>query len=141
LTKKVSNDTRANKRDANSKGRPAHKELSGKIERARTIFRSHGYTSAEPAKLMANFIDLDLFLQEEQIQAVEAALMEVAPEHYAGAYPPLKSYEPATQKKELFAFCWESQYFRKTMYLKFCLGETRLYIFSLHQSAPKRSRR
>ncbi|HMF76404.1 MAG TPA: hypothetical protein VK604_12140 [Bryobacteraceae bacterium] len=139
MTKKVSNDTLAKeyKRDSNLRGRPAHKELTGKIRSARTILLSHGYKAAETSKLAENFRELDLFSLEEQMEALGAALREISPEDYAGSHPPSKSYERLTRERELFAFSWNSEHFKKKMYFKFCLVNTTLFVFSLHESTPK----
>ncbi|MGH9582755.1 MAG: hypothetical protein ACRD4O_07465 [Bryobacteraceae bacterium] len=118
--------------------RPSYKELNKKINAARQALENNGFLPADYQKLAANFRDLNLFTSEEQHQALRAALHEATPDDYDGGRPPVKSYEPATLGRDLFAFAWESEYFEQCMYLKYCLvagpdEENTLYVFSLHE--------
>lgn len=98
---------------------------------------------AEPAKLLANFQELEerfgkeTALADDQTEILLGILAEIKPEHYRGRRPPPKSYEPTTLGTELFAFRWTSSFFGSAeMYFKFGLqGDgtgRRAYIFSIH---------
>lgn len=89
--------------------RPSHKELANKLRTAAALAIDGRWAPADPAKLMANFCELDLFLADEQRAALTAALSEVKPEHYRGSRPPQRSYEPLRRGAEMFAFAWEAQ--------------------------------
>ena len=123
------------------KTRPSFKELNGKIVSARASFASRGYVAADLVKLSANFNNLQLYGEEEMVEALQAALHEIAPKDYAGQHPPTKSYEPKVQGLDLFAFEWDSSYFGQVMYFKYCLhSDGTLYIISLHVSKVERRR-
>ena len=118
--------------------RPSHKELSQKLALARQALEENRFRPADPMKLAANYRDLDLYDTRSQTEALSRALAEVTADCYAGSYPPQRSYEPATQDQELYAFWWQSDHFRERMYIKFslCVREKRpiLYLFSIHKS-------
>lgn len=63
---------------------------------------------------------------------IQELLNEIRPEHYAGARPPLLSYEKSIEGHELFAFSWASQRLKEQTYLKFALKGGRFYYVSLH---------
>jgi hypothetical protein len=117
--------------------RPSHKELSKKLALARQALKENRFSPASPMKLAANYRELDLYDALSQIEALGAALAEVTPDCYAGAYPPQRSYEETTRDQELYPFCWRSDHFRERMYIKFLLRaqENRpfLYLFSIHR--------
>jgi hypothetical protein len=109
--------------------------------RACAQMESSGYFPVSPLKLAANFATLKLFSPEEQRKALVTALQEISAQDYSGGRPPEKSYEAGVRGDELFAFAWDSTYFRRRMYFKFCLhkeGEDSfsLYIASLHPENP-----
>jgi hypothetical protein len=127
--------------------RPSHKELTGKLRQARELLASpsDGYIAAELAKLAANFYDLGLFSKEAQDEALRAAFSEVTAKQYSGKRPPERAFECAVRDEEIFTFVWQSPFFKKKMYLKFCFHDSsefeghQLYIFSLHEDQPHRS--
>src|SRR5207253_8382794 len=105
---------------------------------------------ADPAKLKANWDELEdtcgvesAALEEEQTAILIAILKEARPEHYAGKYPPERSYERCTGGSELFAFRWLSTFFgNRMMFFKFSIvnsgaGGVRTFIYSVH---PNRER-
>ena len=108
------------------------------------LIRKHGWSPANVSKLAADFseieakLDLNATAPEDHKQLLLAALDEITAGDYAGTHPPQKSYEPATKNLELFAFCWQSNYFSEKMYFKFCLAgvdkDRRAFIFSIHPS-------
>lgn len=54
--------------------------------------------------------------------------------------PPERSYEATTRNQELFAFRWESVYFKRTMYVKFSLAKAdgEDLVLRLHSLHPNR---
>src|SRR5258708_7918741 len=104
--------------------RPSHKELNGKLEQARRLLGSFGYTPVDPLKLGADFYDWELFSADEQMEALERALAEVTAAHYRGISPPAKAFERIVMNEERFVFIWTSPTFEKKMYLKFCLPKS-----------------
>lgn len=91
--------------------RPSDKELAKKLRNASALLGSRRWAPANPAKLMANFYELDLFSADDQSAALTTALGEVKPGDYRGSRPPQRSYEPVSRDDEMFAFEWESQHF------------------------------
>lgn len=127
--------------------RPTHKELSNKLRDCAELIASGQWLPCDPAKLKANFDELEkLFgvettLAEDQTEILFGALKEITPDHYSGARPPPQSYERVIRGKELLAFRWRSGYFKnKEMYFKFCVSgsETskRAYVCSIHPHRP-----
>ena len=114
--------------------RPSHKEVLGKILNARTKIAGSDWAPADFQALLPEFDALDLITTEEHNRALESALNEIRPEHYAGYRPPQKSYEQVCREAELFAFAWDSAFFGCRMYLKFCFVKETLYIVSFHKS-------
>jgi len=118
--------------------RPSHKELRGKVLKAREKITAADWSMANPEKQVGEFRDLNLWTGAEMTRALEIAANEVTPEHYAGTRPPMRSYEGACKDAELFAFRWDSAHFGRRMYLKFCLVKETLFIVSFHRdSTPK----
>jgi hypothetical protein len=125
--------------------RPQHRELSKKLRDCLDCVKEGRWFPADPGKLKANFDELEevfgieTSLWEDQRAIMVAILGEITANHYAGAYPPQRSYEGTILKKELFAFCWPSEYFnRREMYFKFCMvggdASKRVFICSIHPS-------
>jgi hypothetical protein len=124
--------------------RPSHQELSKKLREALSCVQNKRWLPAEPAKLKANWDELEengyvesAVLEGEQAAILVAVLSEAKAENYAGMHPPQRSYEQRTQNLEVFCFCWESQFFGgREMYLRFSVvpsGE-RAWIYSVHPS-------
>jgi hypothetical protein len=120
--------------------RPSHKELTGKLQQARKALYATGFTPVDPLKLGNDFSDLSLFTQEEQNEAISTALLEVSANDYRGLRPPAEAFEQCVRGEEMFDFKWESKFFKRKMYLKFCLVGNELWIFSLHEDRPPRRR-
>jgi hypothetical protein len=79
------------------------------------------------------------------LKAQVAVLQEISARDYSGGTPPEKSYEVGVVGDDLFAFAWDSKYFRRRMYFKFCLHKENeedlsLYIASLHPENPSKRR-
>jgi hypothetical protein len=107
--------------------------LRKKILKAREKVSGADWVMANIQKQLPEFHDLDLWTQAEMTEALETALNETEPEHYAGTRPPQQSYERTCVGAELFAFAWDSSHFRRRMYLKFCFAKETLYIVSFHK--------
>ena len=114
--------------------RPSAKELDSKLRQAKALLKDGQFAPCNPGKLAANFADLVLFSGEEQMEALGAAFDEVRWRDYAGERPPQQSYEDATKGCEMLAFCWDSAFFGRRMYLKFTIRAKVLFVFSLHPS-------
>jgi hypothetical protein len=127
--------------------RPSHKECTKKLKRGRELLASpsDGYLPVDPLKLGKDFQDLYLFTEEEQLEALRAAFSEVTASNYSGRRPPERSFEAVVQDREFLVFRWDSSFFQRRMYLKFCIVESQeyeedtLYVFSLHEDRPERS--
>jgi hypothetical protein len=109
--------------------------------------RTHQETSTrflpvDISKLSPDFSELDLFEEEEQREAIAYALQEVKPKDYQGRHPPEVSFEHCIAGEEMFPFIWESVFFKKRMYLKFCIpkcdqpDKEQFWLFSLHIDRP-----
>ena len=98
--------------------RPSHKELARKLREATECVRTRRWFPADPAKLKANWDELEdggyvesAVLEAEQVDILIEALSELSPAHYVGRFPPERSYEQRTRALELFCFCWRSSFF------------------------------
>lgn len=118
-------------------GRPSHKELSGQLQKAIGLILASRWTPAIEIKLLDDFHKLGLYTAGAQAEALVTALAEIAPGHYAGRRPPEKAYEKRVFGLDMFAFCWRSTAFRRTMYLKFCVTKDTLFILSFHESRTR----
>lgn len=112
--------------------RPSHSELNKKIENAKIALEKNYCLFADKRKALGELTDLNL-KTEDCWDLIRKCLDEIKPEHYAGTRPPLKSYEPRIEGKELFAFCWNSKCCGKMMYLKFVLKNEYFYYVSFHE--------
>ena len=124
--------------------RPSHKELSKKLRECQELVRAGKWSPAEPAKLKANFDELeaafamDTTLADDQRKILMGSLCEITPDHYVGGRPTTKSSEPRVRGAELLAFSWKSSFFSGSeMYFKFCVsGENdarRAFVCSIHE--------
>lgn len=117
--------------------RPTDKELKKKLEAARAAVAKGSYYFAVPEKVYADLEELDLFTKEDLKNGLSAALSEICSKDYKGSRPPQKAYEVEIKDKELFAFCFESTFFKCRIYLKFVeLGNNKgpgLAIVSFHK--------
>ena len=126
--------------------RPTHKELAAKLREAQALLASSGYNPVDPEKLAEDFDSLGLYSGKEQLQGLAQAFAEASPAHYRGIRPPPRAFERVVVDEEMFEFKWTSLFFRRKMYLKFCLPRSNnridLFVFSLHEDRPaiKRSR-
>jgi hypothetical protein len=126
--------------------RPSPGEIVRKITEADRLVRMARWSPGEPAKLKANFDELevkfkkDATLREDQTAILMEALREVKPEHYIGRRPPEPAYELAVRNQDMWVFKWSSAFFdNQRMYLKFCFSRgdehtRRLFVLSLHEN-------
>jgi len=116
--------------------RPSNKELFNKIKQGR---KSVSQGDILPVDLDVIAEDAaKLGYQAKNLQSVLSQLLaEVKIEHYIGAYPPRKSYEPIIKDCELFEFIWTSKRLGCDVYLKYCLMGGIFYLVSLHEDRPK----
>lgn len=127
--------------------RPSYRELTKKLREAQKILASDGYLPVDPVKLAGDFAELSLYSTKEQLDGLKAALSEVTARQYRGKHPPDQSFEAVVKGREIFLFIWDSAYFRRRMYLKFCFQEsvdfeeTHLYVFSMHPNQPERRKK
>ena len=112
--------------------RPSHREIHGKLKKAREAASEERIALVEPESILSDLLDLD-FLIEDLPCSLPRILSEIHPENYQGQRPPAKSYKRSILDAELFAFRWSSKVFGCMMYLKFALKGERLWIVSLHK--------
>ena len=120
--------------------RPTDKEIVNRLRGARAAVAQGAYYFLRPDKVFADLEDLDLFTKEDIKRGLAAALEEICSKDYKGSHPPQKAYEVGIEDKELFAFCFDSAYFKCRVYLKFVeLGNNKgpgLSIVSFHKDRP-----
>jgi hypothetical protein len=95
-----------------------------------------------PEKVEVELYGLGLLTEGERYMAMDIALQEISPACRLGPEPPNDvSSHPPFYNQSLYAFCWDSAHFSKTMYFKFALisgsGATRLAVYSFHASTDK----
>ncbi len=116
--------------------RPTHKELNGKLLQAKNAASKGLVFILDPIVIAADAINLG-YLVDKINEVILEILDELNPNHYAGTYPPQKSYEQDIQGSEIFAFRWISQRFGCDTYFKFALVQGRLWIISFHEHRVK----
>jgi hypothetical protein len=62
--------------------RPSHRELLRKIKVSRALLEAGRWAAADPVKLAANLVELDLYLRKDQQAALLRATDEITPEDY-----------------------------------------------------------
>lgn len=118
--------------------RPTHKELSGKLNEAKRALEANEGVFANPGKVVGELDSLEIGDSQEVFQLIGTLLLEIRSTDYAGARPPLTSYEQSIEGLDLFAFAWQSKELKKRMYLKFALKNGRYYYVSLHPDRPEK---
>jgi hypothetical protein len=117
--------------------RPTNREIAKRIAEAKQALEGQKGLFANPSKLVSEFYELNIGDSDQVWELIRELLNEISPENYAGAKPPLKSYEKSIVNCELIAFSWHSHRLGKKMYMKFALKKGRFYYVSLHVSRPK----
>ena len=122
--------------------RPSHKELTKKLNTARSLADCANYFFVDPGKVAPDLAELNLFSTDEIKCGVSSALREATARDYKGKHPPERAFEHLVLGKELFEFAWRSDHFNQKIYLKFCLpdsnDEPKLAVLSLHVDRPNR---
>ncbi|MGE3262639.1 MAG: hypothetical protein AB7K68_12735 [Bacteriovoracia bacterium] len=119
--------------------RPSHKELSKKLSEAIEALTREAGLFCNPGKVVGELDALHLGQTSDVWPLILRLLAEIQPTDYAGARPPLLSYEKSIEGQEIFAFSWDSQELKGRTYLKFALKGGRFYYVSLHPDRPKKS--
>lgn len=119
----------------NTSARPTKREIDKKISAAKkALGEKRGYFAPISAKLIGEFIELNIGDAEEVWPLIIELLEEIAIDDYIGSRPPMRSYEPNIANCELFAFFWVSKKLQQEMYLKFAIKDGDFYYVSLHKS-------
>ena len=112
--------------------RPSHKEINRKIKQAREAVSENQFSILNPVIIAADAIELGVDLQNISFILIDL-LEEITPNHYAGQYPPQRSYEHDIEGYELLAFRWLSKTLGCRVYLKFTMKGKRMWLVSLHE--------
>jgi hypothetical protein len=120
--------------------RPTYSEIQRKIKVAKESISKNNFSILKPKVVMSDVLGLGILMEELNPLLIDL-LNEIRPEHYAGTYPPQRSYEEKIFQSELFAFRWESKRLGCMTYLKFTLRENRLWLISIHQDRVDRKGR
>jgi len=117
--------------------RPSKKELYNKIKQGKEVAVQGNIFPVDPNVIAEDAIELGY--QVTNLKNVLCCILdEVKIEHYVGAHPPRKSYEPIIKGGELFEFKWTCRIFGCDTYLKYCLKGENLYLVSLHKDRPQK---
>lgn len=117
--------------------RPSIREIDRRLKEAQKAINELRVSFANEAKVVGELFDLNLSDSEEVWTLIAELLQEISQTDYAGAHPPLRSFEPAIADCELYAFVWDSARLKKMMYLKFAIKEGFFYYVSLHKDRPQ----
>jgi hypothetical protein len=119
--------------------RPSKKELFNKIKQGKEIVDQGSILPIDPDVIAEDAIELGY--QVSNLKGIMSQLFdEIKIEHYVGAHPPRKSYEPIIKDCELFEFKWKCRIFGCDTYLKYCLKGETFYLVSLHKDRPQPTR-
>jgi len=116
--------------------RPSHKELFGKLSKARRAVGQAHIALLNPVSLAADAIKLDYDIELDLANVLTELLEAASPANYIGGRPPQRSYEQDIQGLELFAFAVASRRFKCRVYLKFALAQGWFWLVSLHADRP-----
>jgi hypothetical protein len=119
--------------------RLSHKEINRKIKQAREAVSENQFSILNPAIIAADAIELGVDLQNISFILIDL-LEEITPNHYAGQYPPQRSYEHDIEGYELLAFRWLSKTLGCRVYLKFTMKGKRMWLVSLHEDRKEDER-
>ena len=122
-----------------SMDRPSHKEINRKIEQAKEAVSENQFSILNPVIIAADAIELGVDLQNISFILIDL-LEEITPNHYAGQYPPQRSYEHDIEGYDLLAFRWLSKTLGCRVYLKFTIKGKRMWLVSLHEDRKEDQR-
>ena len=112
--------------------RPSYKEINRKIKQAKEAVSENQFSILNPVIIAADAVELGVDLQNISYILIDL-LEEMTPNHYAGRYPPQRSYEQDIEGYELLAFRWLSKKLGCRVYLKFAIKGSRMWLVSLHE--------
>ena len=112
--------------------RPSHKEINRKLKQAKEAVSENQFSILNPVIIAADAIELGVDLQNSSFILIDL-LEEITPNHYAGQYPPQRSYEHDIEGYELLAFRWLSKTLGCRVYFKFTIKGNRIWLVSLHE--------
>ena len=119
--------------------RPSHKEINRKIKQAKEAVSENQFSILNPVIIAADAFELGVNLQNISYILIDL-LEEITPNHYAGQYPPQRSYEHDIEGYELLAFRWLSKQLGCRVYLKFTIKGNRVWLVSLHEDRKEDGR-
>ena len=119
--------------------RPSHKEINRKIKQAKEAVSENQFSILNPVIIAADALELGLDLQNISYILIDL-LEEITPNHYAGQYPPQRSYEHDIEGYELLAFRWLSKTLGCRVYLKFTIKGKTMWLVSLHEDRKEDER-
>ena len=119
--------------------RPSHKEINRKIKQAKEAVSENQFSILNPVIIAADVLELGVDLQNISFILIDL-LEEITPNHYAGQYPPQRSYEHDIDGYELLAFRWLSKTLGCRVYLKFTIKGKRMWLVSLHEDRKEDER-
>jgi len=119
--------------------RPSHKEINRKLKQAKEAVSENQFSILNPVIIAADAIELGVDLQNSSFILIDL-LEEITPNHYAGQYPPQRSYEHDIEGYELLAFRWLSKTLGCRVYLKFTIKGKRMWLVSLHEDRKEDER-
>lgn len=102
------------------------------LQRASVALGEGDWYPANTFNLDEDWRRLDLWGDEERLDALRRAAAEVRIDDFNPPPPPSRAGEPACRRALMRAFVWESASFNQRMYFKFAIHQGYLYIFSLH---------
>jgi len=118
---------------------PSHKEINRKLKQAKEAVSENQFSILNPVIIAADAIELGVDLQNSSFILIDL-LEEITPNHYAGQYPPQRSYEHDIEGYELLAFRWLSKTLGCRVYLKFTIKGKRMWLVSLHEDRKEDER-
>jgi hypothetical protein len=119
--------------------RPSHKEINRKIKQAKEAVSENQFSILNPVIIAADALELGVDLHNISYVLIDL-LEEITPSHYAGQYPPQRSYEHEVEGYELLAFRWLSKTLGCRVYLKFTIKGKRMWLVSLHEDRKEDER-
>jgi hypothetical protein len=119
--------------------RPSYKEINRKIKQAKEAVSENQFSILNPVIIAADALELGVDLHNISYILIDL-LEEITPSHYAGQYPPQRSYEHDIESYELLAFRWLSKTLGCRVYLKFTIKGNRMWLVSLHEDRKEDKR-
>lgn len=122
--------------DTNESMDPTHKKISGKIRQAKEAVEAGKVLLIDQDVIAADLLELKVDISSQLPALLLEILGIISPIHYAGGYPPLRSYKGPILNCELFAFVADVKSTGCSVYLKFAVKNDFLWLASLHEDKP-----